>query len=191
MKFLEALERRIPAEVVAEMAERSVVALTLSDLVARTGMSPGGAREAVNQAVADGSVRTAGAEPLVIITAARYAGLREKIAARVVTFRKENPLQPGIAREVLRSGLGRRVHPEVFRAALQDLIAQKKLEMQGDLVKPAGSQVTLLPEEAAAKEQIEKAFQSAGLAVPSNRRVLKNCCEYCWERKVWYASRRN
>jgi selenocysteine-specific elongation factor len=60
----------------------------------------------------------------------------------------------------------------VFRAALQDLIAQKKLEAQGDLIKPAGSQVTLLPEETAAKEQIEKAFKSAGLAVPSVKEVL-------------------
>jgi selenocysteine-specific elongation factor len=171
-KFLETLERRIPEEIVAEMAERSVVALTLSDLVARTGLSATAAREAVNQAVARGAVKTTGTEPLVIVPAARFAELRQKITARVESFRKENPLQAGIAREVLRSGLGRRVHPEVFRAAVQDLTAQKKLEAQGDLVKPAGSQVTLLPEEAVAKEQIEKAFQSAGLTVPSVKEVL-------------------
>ncbi len=171
-KFLETLERRIPEEIVAEMAERSSIALTLPELVARTGWSPAAAREAVNQAVARGGVRTTGTEPMVIVPAARFADLRQKIAARVEAFRKENPLQAGIAREVLRSGFGRRVHPEVFRAALQDLITQKKLEAQGDLIKPAGAQVTLLPDEAVAKEQIEKAFQSAGLTVPSVKEVL-------------------
>ncbi len=64
------------------------------------------------------------------------------------------------------------MRPEVFRAALQELVAQKKLELQGDAVKPAGAQVTLLPEESQAKQQIEKAFQSAGLAVPAVKDVL-------------------
>jgi selenocysteine-specific elongation factor len=171
-KFLETLERGLPEEIVAEMAERSMIALTLAELLARTGMSLAAAQQAVKQAVARGAVKTTGTEPLVMVTTARFAELRQKIDARVASFRKENPLQAGMAREVLRSGLGRRVHPEVFRAALQDLIAQKKLEAQGDLIKPAGAQVTLLPEEAAAKEQIEKAFQSAGLAVPSVKEVL-------------------
>jgi selenocysteine-specific elongation factor len=40
------------------------------------------------------------------------------------------------------------------------------------LVKKAGSEIALLPEEAKAKEQIEAAFASAGLAVPSVKEVL-------------------
>jgi len=39
-------------------------------------------------------------------------------------------------------------------------------------VKPAGAQVSLLPEEATAKDQIEAAFSSAGLTVPSVKEVL-------------------
>ena len=170
--FLETLERRIPEEIFTAMAERAVTALTLSEVVARTGWSAAAVREAASAAAARGSVKIAAQEPLVAVPAARFAELLQKIMARVESFRTENPLQGGIAREVLRSGLGRRVHPEVFRTALQDLIAQKKLEAQGDLIKPAGSQVTLLPEETKAKEQIEKAFQSAGLAVPAMKEVL-------------------
>jgi selenocysteine-specific elongation factor len=170
--FLETLERRIPEEIFTAMADRSVAALTLSEIVARTGWSASVVREAASAAAACGTVKIASQEPLVAVTATRFAELRQKIATRVESFRKENPLQAGMAREVLRSGLGRRVHPEVFRAALLDLIALKKLDVQGDLVKPAGSQVTLLPEESKAKEQIEKAFRSAGLAVPAVKEVL-------------------
>src|SRR4029077_13142739 len=47
-----------------------------------------------------------------------------------------------------------------------------KVELQGELVKRAGAQIFLLPEEAKAKEQIEAAFASAGLAVPSAKEVL-------------------
>jgi selenocysteine-specific elongation factor len=72
----------------------------------------------------------------------------------------------------LRVLLTRRLRPEIFRAALDELAAQKKLELQGDLVRRAGAQISLLPEEAKAKEQIEAAFASAGLAVPSAKEVL-------------------
>ena len=43
---------------------------------------------------------------------------------------------------------------------------RKSSKLQGELVKRAGSTITLEPEEARAKEQIEAAFAGAGLAVP-------------------------
>src|SRR5438309_2113733 len=96
----------------------------------------------------------------------------KKIVEKVERFQKENPLLPGITREDLRARLGKRLRSETFRAALEELIAQKKLDAQGELVKKAGSEIALLPEEAKAKEQIDEAFASAGLAVPSVKEVL-------------------
>jgi selenocysteine-specific elongation factor len=55
---------------------------------------------------------------------------------------------------------------------LEELVAQKKLELQGEIVKRAGSTITLEPEEARAKEQIETAFAGAGLTVPAVKEVL-------------------
>jgi selenocysteine-specific elongation factor len=55
---------------------------------------------------------------------------------------------------------------------LEELVAQKKLDAPGELVKKAGSEITLQPEEAKAKDQMEAAFASAGLAVPSVKEVL-------------------
>jgi selenocysteine-specific elongation factor len=81
-------------------------------------------------------------------------------------------LLPGISREDLRASLGKRVRSETFRAALEELVAQKRLDAPGELVKKAGSEIALLPEEAKAKEQIEAAFASASLAVPSVKEVL-------------------
>jgi len=81
-------------------------------------------------------------------------------------------LLPGIAREDLRASLGKRVRNETFRAALEELVAEKKLDAQGELVKKAGSEIALLPEEARAKEQLEAAFASASLTVPAVKEVL-------------------
>ena len=101
-----------------------------------------------------------------------FAEVRTKIVEKVARFQKENPLLPGIAREDLRASLGKRVRNETFRAALEELVAEKKLDAQGELVKKAGSEIALLPEEARAKEQLEAAFASASLTVPAVKEVL-------------------
>jgi selenocysteine-specific elongation factor len=107
-----------------------------------------------------------------LLSQKNFDEVRQKIAARIEKFHKENPLLPGISREDLRSSLGKRVRPETFRAVLDDLLAQKKVETHGEIVKRAGAAINLDPEEARAKEQIEKAFATAGLAVPSVKEVL-------------------
>jgi selenocysteine-specific elongation factor len=90
----------------------------------------------------------------------------------VEKFHKENPLLPGMAREELRAKAGRRVRPETFRAALEELVARRKIELAGEIVKRAGTEIALQPEEARAKEQIDAAFAAAGLAVPAVKEVL-------------------
>ncbi len=170
--FLGTLEIGTPEEVVTAMTERAFSGLTLSEIVARMGWTEDEVREAAKKAAAGGSVRIVSEEPLVLVAAKVFEETREKITALVESFRKENPLQAGMARQALRAALGRRVRTETVRAALADLTAQKKLEVHGEIVKPAGSEVTLLPEETRAKEQIAKAFGAAGLAVPAVKEVL-------------------
>jgi selenocysteine-specific elongation factor len=146
--------------------------LTLEEVVARTGWLEHEIAAAAKSLIDTGRAKKISAEQLILLGAKAFDELRQKINARIEKFHKENPLLPGISREDLRSSLGRRVRPEAFRAALDDLLVQKTLEFQGEIVKRAGSAISLDPEEARAKEQIEKAFASAGLAVPAVKEVL-------------------
>src|SRR6266849_4961790 len=170
--FLETLERGDNIETLAAMTDRALLGLAFDDITARTGWLEQESRAAAKNLVDAGRARKVSAEPLVLLAAKAFDDVHQKIAARVEKFHRENPLLPGISREDLRSSLGRRVRPETFRAALDELLAQKKLETQGEIVKRAGATISLDPEEARAKEQIEKAFATAGLAVPSVKEVL-------------------
>jgi selenocysteine-specific elongation factor len=172
IEFLHTLESATPENIITEMTARAFSGLAFGEIVARLGWTADELREAAKKASASGAVKIVSEDPLLLVATAVFEETQKQIAARVEAFRKENPLQAGMAREALRAALGRRVRAETFRAALAELIAQKKLEMQGDLIKPAGSEVTLLPEEIRAKEQIAKAFGAAGLAVPAVKEVL-------------------
>jgi selenocysteine-specific elongation factor len=169
---LQTLRRDDPAAALSSMVNRSPFGLSMQEIVARTGWNESQIRDAAQRLVDKGAAKRIAANPLLLVPAAAFDDARQKLAARIVRFHQENPLLPGMAREELRASLGRRVKPETFRAALGELAAQNKLDLQGDLVKRAGSAIKLDPDEARAKEQIETAFHQAGLAVPPVKEVL-------------------
>jgi selenocysteine-specific elongation factor len=170
--FLETLERGDKADTLAAMTERALLGIGFEEIIARTGWLENEIRVTAKKLADIGRAKIVSAEPLILLSAKSFNEAGQKIAARIEKFHKENPLLPGISRESLRASLGRRVRPETFRAVLDELLAQKKLEAHGEIVKRAGAAISLDPEEARAKEQIEKAFAAAGLAVPSVKEVL-------------------
>jgi selenocysteine-specific elongation factor len=90
--------------------------------------------------------------------------------ASVSAFHKTNPLVAGISKEELREKLA--LNQTVMEAVLGQVAREKKAEVAGEQVRLAGRGVELKDDEARAKEQIEKAFASAGLRVPLMKEVL-------------------
>jgi selenocysteine-specific elongation factor len=172
VKFLETLRDGTPNEVLTAMVERAPMGLRYDEIAAHTGWRETDIQETIKHLSSSKVVKSIGEEHPLLISAGIFESLRNAISEKIDYFQRENPLTPGITREELRSSTGRRVKPEVFRAALAELIAQKKLEVQGEIVKRAGSGIILQPDEQAAKEKIEAAFRAGGLAVPSVKDAL-------------------
>jgi len=170
--FLETLEGGKREDILAAMTERALLGLGREEIIARRAWVEAEIQEAIRGLSSSGRVKVVSNDPLVLVSGGFFEEVRKKILEKVGKFQKDNPLLRGILREDLRSSLGRRVRAETFRAALEDVAAQKKVDISGEWVKIAGSAITLQPEEAQAKDQIEAAFLAAGLAVPSVREVL-------------------
>jgi selenocysteine-specific elongation factor len=171
-KFLETLERGSREEILRAMVERNILGLGMEEIIPRTGWMEPKVRVTAENLAKAGAIRVVNAEPLLLLSETLFQEVSRKLLTRVEAFHKENPLLAGISREELRASLGRRVRSETFRAALEELAKQNKVAAQGELVKKPGTEITLMPEEARAKEQIELAFAKAGLAVPSVKEVL-------------------
>jgi selenocysteine-specific elongation factor len=171
--FLETLERGDQVEILSAMAERAPGGLAWKEIVARTGWLEAEMVDIAGKLRSSGRAKNV-AEPPILVPTKAFEEARLKIATRVERFHKENPLLPGMSREDLRVSLGRRLRAETFRTALEELVTENRLELQGELVKSAGSAITLDPGEALAKERMETAFGGAGLAVPSAKEVLAN-----------------
>lgn len=170
--FLQTAERGSVEEILRAMAERNILGVAMSELVARTGWHESEILAAAGQLAKSHQVKIVSREPLVLLSEKLFGEICEKLQSRVATFHQENPLVPGIGREQLRAMLGKRVRTETFQTALSELVAKGRLVLQGELVKKAGTEVTLTGAESKAKEQITQAFLKAGLTVPSVREVL-------------------
>jgi selenocysteine-specific elongation factor len=171
--FLEVLRSGSRDEMLAAMTDRALLGLTFDEVQARTGWLEKEIRDVAQSLGSAGKVKIIATEPLILLSRKTFDDVRKKIAERIERFHKENPLSPGILREDLRASLGRRLRPEAFRAALEELATERKVDLQGELIRRAGAEIALQPEEARAKDQIEKAFSSAGLAVPAVKEVLE------------------
>ena len=152
MRFLETVRDGNRDAVLAAMVERATMGLRYQEIAAHTGWQEDEILEGLKALSAGGLLKTIGDDRAVLISGRRFEDVRNGIQESVEHFQRENPLVPGIGREDLRARLGRRVRPEVFRAALGELAAQKKLEVQGEIVRRAGSGVILQPDEQEAKD---------------------------------------
>jgi selenocysteine-specific elongation factor len=172
INFLQTLRDGTLEEVLKAMVDRAPMGLRYEEIAAHTGWRETQIAEATKVLSSSQAVKTMGDERPWLVAAGIFERMRSAITEKVEHFQRENPLLPGITREDLRSSIGRRVKPEVFRVALEELTEQRKLEIEGEFVKRAGSGITLQPDEQAAKVKIEAAFRAGGLAVPSVKDVL-------------------
>ncbi|MGB2668192.1 MAG: selenocysteine-specific translation elongation factor [Candidatus Acidiferrum sp.] len=172
IQFLETLDRGSRPDILRAIVDRNILGIGMEVIIARTGWMESEVQATAESLAKSKMIRGVSAEPLLLIAETTFQDTEKKLLARVEAFHRQNPLLPGIPREELRASAARRVRTETFRAALEELAKQNKVTFHGELVKKAGTEITLTPEEARAKQQIEQAFAKAGLAVPSVKEVL-------------------
>jgi selenocysteine-specific elongation factor len=176
--FLQVMERGDPEARVDLLAQQSGE-LPLAEVVRRTGWQPSEALEAGKALEQRKRLLILGQPPSLLVHADYFQALFEKVRAQLEKFHVTNPLDAGMTREDLRGRIsppssGEEALPSTlcFNAVLQALTAQGRVEVRGKAVRLVGREVQLSADELAAKEQIRRAFEEAGLAVPSAQEVL-------------------
>jgi len=170
-QFLEVLEKGAREEILRAMADRNLLGVSAEEIITRTGWLENEVQAAAKSLAEKKGIRVVSNAPLILIGESWFSEMANRLLGRVERFHRENPLLPGISREELKAILGRRVRPETFSAALEMLVRENKLAVQGEFVKKAGTEITLNPAEMRARDQIIEAFAKAGLAVPSVKEV--------------------
>ena len=162
--FLSTMASGSPQEILgARVKRRGVAGLRLQDVPNETNIR---GEEATKLAKAAGLVWCG----QVLVDSLAFTTAMELIRQTVEKFHRANPLVAGISKEELRGRT--RIGPEVFQSAITKMVAEKKLEVAGELVHLPGRGVVMKDEEVESRKIIEYAFASAGLKVPALQDVL-------------------
>ncbi len=165
-----------------ELLVRESGEATVAALAARTGWSPEEIARRAQAAARERRLLTLGQQGSLVVDAEHFKNLTSRVLTALEDFHTRNPLVPGLGKEDLRgrlasrsnhhSGLSTLPSAALFNAALQVLSSDRKIQIEGELVRLAGREIQLSTEEIAAKERISRAFEQAGLTVPPAADVL-------------------
>lgn len=177
--LLEALEASEP-EARLELLLQSAGEASISQIVARTGWQAGELLVIAAKLQEKNKVLILGQPATQLAHRHALESVSLTIHQIIANFHDCNPLSPGISKEELRVQPGLRIRgcslPSqlLFDAALGGLLKAGQIQMREQMVALAGRGVTLNSEEAAAKQEISRAFESAGLRVPPASEVLSS-----------------
>ena len=179
-RLLEALEHGDAEQRLELLAKQYDEAPPLA-LVARTGWDLAELMTVAKRLENQRRILILGSPPALLVHSDRFNGLSQRALTQVEEFHKGNPLASGIAKEDLRgriaNGAGSKPSAAppsalLFNALLDALSRQGKVDVQGEVVRLKGREIQLSAEETRAKAEISRAFENAGLAVPSARAVI-------------------
>lgn len=160
---LDVLAGTLAAPRIALLVKEAAFGLDVQELVARTGLLE---RETGDAAVQAQLMRL---PPSWFVDRAWFQAARARVVQAVREYHRKNPLQPGIAKQDLRSREMPQAPPFVLDALLA---AAAELAVEGETVRLRTHTLVLKEDEERARAAIESAFEQTGLATPAMAEVL-------------------
>jgi selenocysteine-specific elongation factor len=160
------------------LRESRELGLTADEIGIRLGLFGKHLKKALNEPIST--------KKMVVVDSAtqRYVvvEIAEKIKAMLVehlqAYHKNNPLQAGLAKEELRTGLGRKVDPKVYNYCINDLIKKSVVVQEESAVRMAGHQVALKADEEQLRKELSSWYREKGLSTPTMKETMERFAEY-------------
>jgi selenocysteine-specific elongation factor len=176
-RFLEALHASQP-ETRLELLLESCGEASLSKMIARTGWPATEVLRLATKLEEKRRVVVLGQPVSQLVQREALDSLSQSVLGILGEFHNRKPLREGIPKEELRGQA--QFDPSLpqsqlsFERALEALTEACRIEAKDQVIKLAGRRVTMNSEEAAAKQAISRAFETAALRVPPAREVLSS-----------------
>jgi selenocysteine-specific elongation factor len=154
--------------------ESGFTGLTLEQLAVKVGLFGNRLKKVLQLPISARKILVVDSDKQRMLAADMYQNLVQQAIDLLTSFHANNPLQPGIVKEELRSRLGHDTDQRLFQFLLHDLIKQNKIIQDKAHLRLASHKVALKDEENKLRRDLTGAYQSAGLAPPTIKEILEN-----------------
>ena len=160
------------------LRESRELGLTAEEMAIRLGLFGKHLKKALNDPIST--------KKIVVVDSAtqRYVvvEIAEKIKAMLVdhllAYHRKNPLQTGLAKEELRTSLGRKVDLKVFNYCINDLIKKSVIVQEESVVRMTEHQVALKADEEQLRKDLSQWYREKGISTPTIKETMERFADY-------------
>ncbi len=168
VRQFEELESGDLARAVAVYLERSTAPVSASGLVLASGLAPQAVDEGLERLLKSGlAVSSGGEKARVYLHRDHYESATEEMRRALASFHESRPLADGIARETLKKKLLSGWDPRSSDALLEGMEAAGVIETEGNVVRLAGSSVSVTGDQESHLEDILSRIAASPVSPPT------------------------
>lgn len=160
------------------LEDAGLLGLTFDELGVRLGLFGKNLKKVISDPLSNRKMVMIDASSQRYMFAPLAENLKERLLESLARYHKENPLQVGIVKEELRSGLAIKIDEKVFNWCLNDLIKKNSVAQDESLVRLSGHEVALKADEEELQRELMSWYRSKGTSTPTVRETMDHFDEY-------------
>jgi selenocysteine-specific elongation factor len=160
------------------LSESRELGLTADELGIRLGLFGKHLKKALQEPISTKKIAVVDPATQRYVVVEVAENIKNMLVDRLSDYHKKNPMLPGIAREELRTSLGRDVDLKVYNYCIADLIKKAEMVQEESMLRMTGHQVALKADEEQLRKDLRVWFRNRGLSTPTIRETMDHFEEY-------------
>ncbi len=160
------------------LRESRELGLTADELGVRLGLFGKQLKKALNDPISTKKIAVVDSATQRYVVVEIAEKIKTMLVDHLQAYHQKNPLQAGLAKEELRTGLGRKVDLKVFTYCINDLIKKSIIVQEESVVRMAGHQVALKADEEQLRKDLKQWYREKGLSTPTIKETMEHFAEY-------------
>jgi len=173
-RIFQIYHNNVPEELaLLHLQESGLKGLSFDQLAVKTGLFGNRLKKILQVPISARKILVIDSDKQRMLAADTYQQLLRQAVDLLTIFHKNNPLQPGIVKEELRSRLGHKLDQRLFHFLLNDLVKQKTVVQDQAHLRLASHKVALKDEENKLRQELATTYDAAGIAPPTIKEILE------------------
>ena len=160
------------------LRESRELGLTADELAIRLGLFGKHLKKALNDPISTKKIVVVDSATQRYVVVAVAEKIKTLLVEHLVAYHTKNPLQSGLAKEELRTSLGRKVDLKVFNYCINDLLKKSVIVQEESVVRMAEHQVALKADEEQLRQELRQWYGEKGLSTPTIKETMERFAEY-------------
>lgn len=160
------------------LRESRELGLTADELGIRLGLFGKHLKKALNEPISTKKIVVVDSASQRYVVVEIAEKIKELLINHLQAYHKKNPLQSGLAKEELRTGLGRKIDLKVYTYCINDLIRKAVVVQEESVVRMADHQVALKADEEQLRKELREWYREKGLSTPTIKETMDHFQEY-------------